>query len=246
MEPAEVEGVEVGEPVILRQLDKDCGQPSILAMSDESGRTMRGMLAGLLTAIVSGPAFAATTLPLEGRVNSTYDPNTGLEWLNLDQTAGQSYQSVLAGWNGYTTAQGYRFATRDEIVTLFLHAGAVNVIVARLADLSDLVPENVPAAELLFSLMGETYTSTDLRRSRMFYDPGSEPEMAPEYGVPVAVFGILSYFDEEGFFGLLPIFHPEDDAAWDLSSALVRSVPEPSGAVMVLIAPLALLRRVRP
>src|SRR5579872_3798222 len=69
-------------------------------------------------------ADAGPLLTLENIGDNTYDPNTGLEWLNLDQTAGQSYDSVLNGWNGYTTTMGYQVATRSQIIQLFDDAGA--------------------------------------------------------------------------------------------------------------------------
>ncbi len=205
-------------------------------------------LAGLLAIVISNsvPLSAATTLPLEGRASTTYDPNTELEWLNLDETAGQSYESVLAGWNGYTTVHGYRYATKEEIVTLFIHAGAVDISDIFTFEPSQMNQANVPGARSLLELLGATYVISDLVRSRMLYDPASEPSVASPDEIPLAFFGVVSFDGEEAAFTLPAGMIAKDGIFPDIASALVRSIPEPSGAAMVLIAPcLVLLRRAR-
>jgi hypothetical protein len=51
--------------------------------------------------------------------NTSYftDTNTGLDWLNNQPLAGQSYNSVLNGYGGYTTS-GWRFATAADLRAL--------------------------------------------------------------------------------------------------------------------------------
>lgn len=51
--------------------------------------------------------------------NDTYftDTSSGLDWLNNQPLAGQSYNLVLAGYGGYTTS-GWRFATATDIIDL--------------------------------------------------------------------------------------------------------------------------------
>jgi hypothetical protein len=61
------------------------------------------MSAALLTLGLGACPVIATPLPLQDLGDATYDPNSGLEWLDLNLTAAQSYNSVLNGWNGYTT-----------------------------------------------------------------------------------------------------------------------------------------------
>lgn len=53
----------------------------------------------------------------------TVDSGTGLEWLDMTQTLNQSYNSVIAGYNGYTTTYGFRYATAAEVTTFFTNAG---------------------------------------------------------------------------------------------------------------------------
>lgn len=48
----------------------------------------------------------------------TYDNRSKLDWLDLSILAGVSYQSVLNGYDGYTTS-GWRYATTSEVLDLF-------------------------------------------------------------------------------------------------------------------------------
>jgi hypothetical protein len=49
----------------------------------------------------------------------TQDTATGLDWLDVTQTKGRSYDEVVAGVGGYTTQKGFRFATSSEVSRLF-------------------------------------------------------------------------------------------------------------------------------
>ena len=55
---------------------------------------------------------------------TTLDDATNLEWLDLTETTGQSYNSVAAGFGGFTTVQGFGYATVSDVLTLFANAGA--------------------------------------------------------------------------------------------------------------------------
>jgi len=182
------------------------------------------ILPGLLVvaSLASSPAFAVTLSPLENKGNTTYDPNTGLEWLDLRLTAGQSYQSIRNGWNGYTTSEGFRFATRNEILQLYLDAGATAVN-------SGWNSSNADAASRLLSLVGTTLSLTDLDRSWMFYDPSTEPSLPTSSYVPSAVFGVWkAQGGDQGTFLAPGIFPLLDYSSPEMASALVRAVPEPS------------------
>src|SRR5262249_14714410 len=66
-------------------------------------------------------------VPLVDQGITTYDPNTGLTWLDLQFTAGFSYNqvtSILIIPGGLFA--GYRYATGAEITTLFTDAGVTN------------------------------------------------------------------------------------------------------------------------
>jgi hypothetical protein len=57
-----------------------------------------------------------------GDCQLTQDRKTGLEWLDLNATVDRSYDDVAAGFGGYTTTQGFRFASRSEVDQLFSNA----------------------------------------------------------------------------------------------------------------------------
>jgi hypothetical protein len=53
----------------------------------------------------------------------TFDTSSGLEWLDLTATKGKAVEQVEAGFGGYL-ANGFRYATGNEILHLFSSAGA--------------------------------------------------------------------------------------------------------------------------
>ncbi|MDQ7250623.1 hypothetical protein [Dongia sedimenti] len=75
---------------------------------------------GLAFGLTALPAAATTLLVDQGM--TTLDSNTGLEWLDITLTQGQSYNAVAAGYGGYTTS-GWRFATITDLYQLFTDAG---------------------------------------------------------------------------------------------------------------------------
>jgi hypothetical protein len=177
----------------------------------------------LIPAVLLLALTTSVSAPLEDRGDHTYDPNTNLEWLDLSFTAGRSYNEVLAGWNGYTSA-GYRFATRDEVLGLFSHAGA-NPLDAE---------ANRQAASKTLVLLGTTLPQPDsnLSRSWMHYDPATEPALPGVLHVSTAVFGTGEIgggtVGEQGFFNVPGLFPLRDYASPEIGSALVRVVPEPA------------------
>jgi len=67
------------------------------------------------------PARASSVLIDQG--NITYDPDTKMQWLDITETAGLSYNDVLHN-NGVNFIQnGWRFATDFEVDQLYRHAG---------------------------------------------------------------------------------------------------------------------------
>ena len=85
------------------------------------GSRLIGGLAGL---VMIGMAGSANAVLIDNGM-STIDTSTNMEWLDLTKTLGQSYNSVAAGFGGFTTIEGYRFATQSEVSTLFTNAGFV-------------------------------------------------------------------------------------------------------------------------
>ena len=86
------------------------------------------LVAGLLTFGVDKVASAtliSQDLKSAGDGLLTFDNGTGLSWLDLTATAGISYNDVQAGYGGYTTTLGFRYATGNEVGKLFSDAGVV-------------------------------------------------------------------------------------------------------------------------
>ena len=57
----------------------------------------------------------ADLVPGSGDQLITYDTETNLQWLNLTATANRSRNEVLAGFGGFTTTYGFRYATGAEV-----------------------------------------------------------------------------------------------------------------------------------
>lgn len=102
-------------------------------------------------------ALAAIILILSNSANAalidngyyTTDDANGLEWLDLNLTAGLSINAVLAGSGGYTD-DGWGFANFTQVASLYSSAGAApSLNGAMLAD-----PEVIFAAQNLNNLLG--------------------------------------------------------------------------------------------
>jgi hypothetical protein len=205
-------------------------------INETKGRQMKRLFifAGIAAALIGTATYRAEALaPLQQIGNTVYDPNSGLEWLDLNLTAGQSYNSVLNGWNGYTTTMGFQFATRDQVIQLFGDAGASYYGTPPAPTTADLQP-----ASVLLSLLGTTLAQSDLSQSFMFYDPSTEPTLPSPAYVPSATFGVGTIFagyPQEGFFDVPGIFPSLDYSSPEMASALVRVVPEPSTGMLAMI-----------
>jgi len=80
--------------------------------------------------------------------NTTIDTGTGLEWLDITLTVGQSYNDVLA--SSFVTTDGYQYATEAEVEQLFTNAGGTPTPGPAY------LPSNIAPAQLLLDLMGCT------------------------------------------------------------------------------------------
>ena len=82
----------------------------------------------LTTAILIGSigtvnaSLISQDLSAQGDGLLTYDSTTGLSWLDLTQTVGKTYNEVLAGFGGFTTSLGFRYATEIEFSKLLTDA----------------------------------------------------------------------------------------------------------------------------
>lgn len=203
------------------------------------------ILASLLlaAAILLHPNAATGALPLVDQGDTTFDPNTGLVWLDLRLTQGQSYNSIRNGYGNYTTSLGYRFASANEVTKLFIDAGAKSIGYPSAPPVS----VNVQAAQLALSMLGCTLASSSVNRSWMYYDPASDPQLPTSQHVPMAVFGEGfiggGYPDREGFFMVPGLYPTADYGSPEFAGALVRGIPEPRSSLLLCLGGAAVLFR---
>ncbi|MDB6131818.1 MAG: hypothetical protein JWM59_61 [Verrucomicrobiales bacterium] len=188
--------------------------------------------------IILSPADAKSALALVDQGDTTFDPNTGLIWLDLSFTQGQSYNAILNGAGNFTTSLSYRFATAAEVKQLFLNAGAISLG-------NPPAPGNLPAAHQAVTLLGSTFSTLDGNRSWMFYDHVSDPQPYSPNHVSSAVFGEGftggGHIGWDGFFLTPGMYAERDYSSPELASALVKAVPEPSLPLLLCVGTALLL-----
>lgn len=79
----------------------------------------------------------------------TRDTESGLDWLDLTMTVNRSYVDISS--NLATEFIDFRYATREEVFTLFRHAGIPDINVPETV-------ENYAPVTALMNLVGVTYT----------------------------------------------------------------------------------------
>jgi hypothetical protein len=104
----------------------------------------------LVASLVPFGTVPSQALPLVDQGTNTYDPNTGLQWLDVPITLGQSYSQVLAQLGAGGTYEGYRYATGLEVSTLFASAGITTPY-------TGVVNGEGPAISALSALLGPTF-----------------------------------------------------------------------------------------
>ena len=154
----------------------------------------------------------------------TYDPNTGLEWLDWTETTGLAYNDMVLLLAPGHTYDGWRHATPQEAATLFSNAGLteinsgnpnpLDVLLELIQLLGDTGTSNASPSSL--GITGETHWSTGSHISAGLY--GSE--QFAYYGEAQTTAGYI----------------PPDSPSIIHGHALVRStVPEPSTLALLLI-----------
>ena len=126
-------------------------------------------------------ALAATTLVLSTTANaalidngtSMIDTGTGLEWLDLTETLGISWNAAEA--STFVTVDGYVHATEVQVETLFLNAGFLTT-----DNMNN--PANNPAAADLLAYLGCTqFCGTVNATGRGFADWNGTFTTRPNY-----------------------------------------------------------------
>ena len=89
-----------------------------IQMTIRSGFGLRNILIGLLA---SGSLFANAALLDNG--SYTTDSNTNLDWLGLTETRGLSFDEVQAQMSSGQKYEGWRFASRTDVIQFWSDAG---------------------------------------------------------------------------------------------------------------------------
>ena len=170
----------------------------------------------ILTTLLIAPGKAA----LIDLGDITLDDETGFEWLDVTLTAGQSVQSVLAGYGGYID-DGFEYATRTQVESLFHAAQIPCFLPSQCGSYGTFTPQNWWDVTRLHLLVGVTEASSTLSKTRAFWGLGS-PSPSEVYVAQLLAnlhsgYAVLDVDTEGQSFA-----HPE------YGSFLVRSVPAPS------------------
>lgn len=188
----------------------------------------------LFTAAPSAKAYLYLTGDANFGPNSiTVDTTTGLGWLNVSKAAGLSYQQVLADMTLGGTYSGFRFATMQEVVGLYNSAG---LTASSYGDTADYYPASSPLIQSFFSLVGTTGTINGL--PGIIALSGTSPDGGITYIAPT-IYGwsfAQEYWVNDGLDGAA---YGSTFSYPDVSSWLVKSVPEPVNADFLVLAAMA-------
>jgi len=186
--------------------------------------------------------YAADLVARSGDGLLTVDTASGLEWLDVTATVGQTYDAVASG--PYVGSLGFRFATGAEVEALWRDAGAEGTFTNDTG--SNIDAANYGAAILLIDLMGctsqlvgEACDGVSQNWNIAMYGPGSpDPHLVSAaivdaYGPPDIDAGRAAMWLDFGPTVDLP-------SRPDVGSYLVRAVPESNAPAMLALGVLVL------
>ncbi|MEO0975059.1 MAG: hypothetical protein AAFX85_18380, partial [Pseudomonadota bacterium] len=205
---------------------------------------MLRLIASLVVLAVSTAAHSALVSQdsLYGPDTITFDTDTGLLWLDWSVTQGLSFDEATGELGAGGLFESFRFATNDEVATLWANAGIVDLTTEGPIDFgTDFTTANFVAAVTLITLLGDTGLNGNLTEATTA-DAGNLPgtqtvaELQLCTGGPcVAVFGAPL---NSALASLGPNDQPAGDSSNLIGAALVRDtiavVPVPGALVLAL------------
>jgi hypothetical protein len=196
----------------------------------------RILLAGVIATAAMIAAFGASSghaalieadFATPGDALLTLDTDTGLEWLDLTETVGLSYDELIAGAGSvdYLNVHGFQYATTDQVGVLWTNAGIANMSGSSTSG-------NRAAAEFLIAAMGCTSSCDSIGKIQQ-----GQAEFSPTRGMLNGPF-IFLVSNDRAIADLDPGFsQARDFSSPSLGNYLVRStsspVPEPSTALLL-------------
>lgn len=190
-------------------------------------------LTKLFSAVALVMATASSQAALVDQGANTLDTATNLQWLDLSASGGLSYNQVAAQFGSGGQFEGYRFATRAEVLTLFGDAGIPDVDVGFGGTAANKAPVTALMALMDADLWG-------------LHDGNGEFGYFWTAGLGTGLLWSPPGNDAEATSGPNRIAAPNGDFAISyLGSALVRdaatNIPEPGGLGLVGAALLVLV-----
>jgi hypothetical protein len=118
-------------------------------------KILKSLLAGYCLAIAALGLTATTAKAvLIDNGSTTLDTVTGLEWLDVTATIGQSYNDIIGGFGGYI-ASGYRYANITDMCSLFGSLG--DAVPGCLAQTGAVEAISATSSGTLVNLLGDTF-----------------------------------------------------------------------------------------
>jgi hypothetical protein len=211
------------------------------------------LIAGIASLIMAAPERGVAAAPLQSQSSSfgpdtiTFDPSTGLQWLDLTESIWYSHSQMLQETQPGGAFDGYHYATDAEIRQLFIDAG-IDVDPGS----ENFIPANYAPIVALTNLIGVVGTDGSCGNGCSFsYTAGYTAEPPPFAGVVSST--DLAWFDNDP---LLSPSYPQasigrvlfgsgssDSANPDIGSWLI--VPEPDAVASGVVAMLAIASRRR-
>lgn len=116
----------------------------------------KGLVSGLALVVSSFTNASLIEVDYEGIVGAdtaiTLDTSTGLEWLDLTVTLNRSYNDILSNLDSGGEFEGWRFATRTDVIKLWDSFG----IAAPVTDSKESFAEKYEGALNFLDLIGNT------------------------------------------------------------------------------------------
>jgi hypothetical protein len=191
------------------------------------------MIVAVVTLVLFTPMPSQATTLVEGG-NTTYDPSTGLRWLDVGITTGRSYNDVLSNLNNPSdVVYGYRFATGNEIGQLFIDAGLYEFPYG--GGFCDPCSDALSNSEIshLITLLGPTFSS-EIGQPNLQYILGFNADI---YQSSYQYLSLLAYYAPTYALAIVPKdFLSPNSSRSDIGSFLVEVSPTPLPATLPLFA----------